>query len=273
MVSYYDDGRQSDAFMSPDGKRFIVEAGASRSILLYNGDTECIVLSDVASLNEARAAATSRSRGRASLEMMYATHVNARTTNPPDVLYSAFIERAPSIQNHEIQLMAVKMQPLVYSYVIKYEFDYGLEHVVLARGALGGMAESVYLRTGVTSDESSIILFDCDLKDDHCLAHVRSFGIPAFPDIYYGRDDGNGNTAPDTRRFTLNLEVMLRNGKTKEFNYDITDQMKNQPRGGTIVVDGLKIEEEQGVHDSGFEVEVSSWDEYDQIVDIPIGNQ
>ncbi len=269
MVSYYDDGRQSDAFMSPSGKRFIVDAGEGRSVLLYNGDTEFIVLSDVASMNDARATATSRSRSRISLTAMYETYQNARTTNPPDVLYSAFIEDIPGISNHEVREMPVKMQPLVFTYIIKYEFEYGIQHVALARGALGGMAESVYLRTGVSSDESTIILFDCDIKDSGCQANVRSFGIPGFPDSYYGQ------TAPTAidHPYTLNLEVMLRNGKTLEFNFDISDQIKNQPRGGVITVGGIKIEDEQGASDSGFDVGVDDWGDEGDIIDLPIGGQ
>ncbi len=67
MVSYHEDGRKTDSFMSPDGRSFIVEAGKSRSLLLYNGGTEYIVLSDVASLNNARATSTTRTRAGSSL--------------------------------------------------------------------------------------------------------------------------------------------------------------------------------------------------------------
>lgn len=269
MISYYDDGRKSENFMSPDGKRFIVEAGERRSVLLYNGDTEYIVLSDVASLNDARAAATSRTRSRASLEALYEKHQNSRTTNPPDILYSAYVENVPALSNHENKNMAIKMQPLVYTYHITYKFEYGLQHVALARGAIGGMAESVYLRTGVTSEESSIILFDCEKKSNCCQAQVHTFGVPAFPDIYYGRDE---STMPD-RPCTLNLELMLRNGKTLEFNYDVTDQIKNQPRGGVITVSGIRVEDEEDQPQSGFDVGVTDWGDESDIIDLPIGGQ
>lgn len=269
MVSYHTDGRVVNGFMPIDGKQFIVEAGESRSMLLYNGDTEYIILSDVASVNDARAEATSRSRSRASLEIMYQKHVNARTTNPPDILYSAFIENVRSLQNHEQEHMQIKMQPLVYTYHITYEFDYGLEHVALVRGALGGVAESVYLRTGATSDETAIVLFDCEKADKCCRAQVRSFGIPGFPDEYYGRTISTS----DERPYTLNLEVMLRNGKTIEYNFDITDQMKNQPRGGVIKVSGLKIEDSEGQVNSGFETDVSDWNDSGEVIDLPLGNQ
>ncbi len=267
MINYYDDGSRSDGFLSPDGKRFRVEAGASRSMLLYNGDTEYIVLSDVASVNDARAAATTRSRARSSLEAMYVRHQNARTTNPPDILYAAFMEHVPGLKNHDVEEMSIKMQPLVYTYHITYEFEYGIHNVAIARGALGGMAESVYLRTGVTSDETAIILFDCDVKAGCCQSYVHSFGIPGFPDAYYGR------TAASTadRPYTLNLEVMLRNGKTVEFNFDITDQLKNQPRGGVITVSGLRIEDDPEPEPGGIHVDVTDWDDNSELIDLPVG--
>lgn len=265
MISYYPDGRKQEGFVSPDGRTFIVEAGEKRSVLLYNGDTEYIVLEDVASFNDARASATSRSRS--SLTAMQEVHQNSRTTNPPDILYASFIENVPSLNNHDNHQMAVKMQPLVYTYVINYEFEYGIQHVALARGALGGMAESVYLRTGVTSEKSSIILFDCTTTSKGCKARVRSFGVPGFPDDYYGRTEVKSADRP----YTLNLEVMLKNGKTVEFNYDISDQIKNQPRGGVIKVGGIRIEDEQNQSSGGgFDVDISDWGDNDEVIELPI---
>ncbi len=268
MIRYTDNDAPVQNFLSPKGAELIVEEGKECSILLYNGDTEYIVLSDVTSLNEAYASATSRSRS--SLSAMHETFQDARSTNPPDILYAAYIEHVPALKNHDRQKLHTLMQPLVYTYVIDYRFEYGINHVALARGAIGGMAESVYLRTGVTSERSSIILFDCDIRQDGCQAYVRSFGIPGFPDIYYGRTAGLNSVE---RPYTLNLEVMLRNGKTLEFYFDVTEQMKEQPRGGVITVDGIRIEDDEDYSYSGFEVDVTEWNDSDEIIDLPIGNQ
>lgn len=193
-------------------------------------------------------------------------HPGARSANPPDVLYSAFVESVPTLAPHENKQFPIKMQPLVYTYVIRYEFEYGIEHVHLARGALGGMAESVYLRDGKTSDESIIVLYDCDVKDYGCEAHVRSFGVPGFPDEYYGR-----NLRAAERPYTLNLEVLLTNGTTLEFNYDIADQLAKQPRGGVITIKGIRIEDEQNsdpITSGAFDVDLSGWGQVD--VDLPL---
>lgn len=261
MVITRPDGTAHEKYLEPQGGKIDIGVGEGQSYLLYNGDTEYIMLHDMVSLTDARVTATSRSR--AGLSYINEHHPDARSTNPPDVLYAAYVENAPEFKVHDHHLLDVMMQPLVFTYIIRYEFDYGLEHVSLARGAIGGMAESVYLSDGRTSEESSIILYDCDVKQYGCEAHVRSFGIPCFPDEYYGRAETSD------RPYSLNLEILLRNGKTVEFNYDISDQMKKQPRGGVITVSGIRIEDQIGGTDSGFNVDVTEWPDHD-VIDLPI---
>lgn len=269
MVRYFDDGRVSERFFSPEGANFEDERWEKCSILFYNGDTEYIILSDVASLHDVRASATTRTRSGTALQVMQDMYKSSRTTNSPDVIYSAFVENLDEVKSHQVLHLPVKMQPLVYTYIITFEFEHGMENIALARGALGGMAEGVYLRTGRTTDETSIILFDCDMYSSGCRSQVRSFGIPGFPDSYFGRAASGAAPGP----FTLNLEVKLKNGKTVDFNFDITDQMKNQPRGGTIRIRGLRIEDEvvgPPSSSSGFQVDVSGWDDNAESIDLPV---
>ena len=257
LIRYTGTGEvSSEKYFSPSGGQLMLDPHNDKSLLLYNGDTEYIVLSDIASLPDARATATTRTR--ASISYIIERHPGVRSMNPPDILYSAYVGQLPDVPIHETREVPVKLQPLVYTYVIRYEFEQGLEHVALARGAIAGMAESVYLRDGKTSDESAILLYDCDIKDYGCEARVRSFGVPGFPDKYYGRADEDMEEGP----YTLNLELMLKNGKTKEFNYNIASQMKDQPKGGVIIVRGIKVEDEEAKPDpvaSGFEVDLTSW--------------
>lgn len=268
LIRFSNGGDSSEHFLTPDGGN--VSLNGDCTLLFYNGDTEYIVLSDMASLPDARASATSRSRS--TIPYLSERHPDTRSTNPPDVLYSAFIDRAPSVAAHETKYLPVKMQPLVYTYVVRYEFEYGLQHVNIARGALGGMAESVLLRDGSTSDEATIILYDCEMKSYGCEAHVRSFGIPGFPDEYYGKSRDEAGERP----YSLNLEVLLKNGKMATFNFDITDQMEKQPRGGVITVSGLRIEDYQNdpgdEPSGGFNVDLSDWgDPID--IDLPVGTK
>ena len=53
--------------------------------------------------------------------------------------------------------------------------------------------------------------------------------------------------------------MRLHNGAMKTFEFDVTDQVKAQPRGGVIIVsDGLVITDEEGAagFDSGFDIDV-----------------
>lgn len=260
LVSFRNSDAYGEHYLESAGGDVILTEKGDYSFLLYNGDTEYIVLSDIASLPDARASATPRSR--ASLTSFIERHPDTRSANPPDVLYSAFIEEVPPINIHEVKQMPVKMQPLVYTYLVRYEFEYGVHHIALARGALGGMAESVYLRDGRTSDNPVIILYDCDIKDYGCEAHVRSFGVPGLPDENFGRASDD---IPD-RPYTLNLEVLLTNGTTLQFDYDVADQIRNQPRGGVITVSGIRIEDEQNKREMGsgdFDVGMTGWGQVD----------
>ncbi|MDE6577014.1 MAG: DUF5119 domain-containing protein [Muribaculaceae bacterium] len=257
------DGSHRESYMDNDGDYITVEANVNHSLLLYNGDTEYIILSDLATPPKARASATDRSR--ASLTYVSSLHPNSRTTNPPDILYSAYLSQVDAIGNHENRSITVKMKPLVYTYIIRYEFEYGNEHIALARGALGGMAEAVYLIDGRTSDDSTIILYDCEIKDYGCQAQVMSFGAPGLPDEFYSKADDN---SPE-RHYTLNLEVRLKNGNFVEYNIDVSDQIKNQPRGGLIKVSGLRIEDKDSSSEAGFNITVEDWGEREDI-ELPV---
>lgn len=261
MVQFNESEHEGEHVFTPAGGKLVFAEQGNRSFLFYNGDTEYIVLSDIASLDDARASATPRSRS--SISYVMERHPGVKSSNPPDILYSAYMDNVPAIGYHEELALPIKMQPLVYTYIIRYEFEYGMQHVAQARGALGGMAESVYLRDGRTSDESIIILYDCDVKDYGCEAHVKSFGVPGFPDDYYGRSAGGKE---ENRPYTLNLEVLLTNGKTLEFNYDIEDQLKQQPRGGVITISEIRIEDEDNkteMSSGDFDVDLSGWGNVD----------
>ena len=137
--------------------------------------------------------------------------------------------------------------------------------IAFLAGALAGMVESVYLNDGHTGPEAATVMFDCTLRDYGPEATVKSFGIPDYPGDHYG--DGTRTTE---RSYHLNLEVRLHNGAMKTFEFDVTDQVKAQPRGGVIIVsDGLVITDEEGAagSDSGFDIDVEGWGDY---IDIPL---
>ena len=109
-----------------------------------------------------------------------------------------------------------------------------------------------------TSDEAATVLYDCTVEDFGTQALVRSFGIPDFPNEHYG--------TRAERKYGLNLEVRLKNGKIKSFDFDVTDQVAAQPQGGVIVVKGIEISDEEGTEGgSGFDVDVEDWGDYEDI--------
>ena len=128
------------------------------------------------------------------------------------------------------------------------------------------MAESVYLQDGRTGDEAATLLYDCTLTADGAEACVLSFGVPSFPDSHYEPTKAEEGG----RRYGLNLEVMLNNGKLVTFDFDITSQMERQPRGGVIEVDGIRISDEDAAEGgSAFDPDVDGWGDYED-VEIPL---
>lgn len=271
-IHYSTDGSSYESFLKEDaGNVALDKEQEGQQVLLYNGDTEFLVLEDMASFTDARATPTTRTRNTG--EYLNTQHPGLSTTNPPDILYSAFVDNIKSAGPHTQITFPVTMQPLVFTYLIRYEFEYGIHHVSQARGALGGMAESVYLRDGHTSDKATIILYDCDVKDYGCEARVRSFGVPSFSDEYYGR--GDDSRAIADRPFTLNLELLLTNGTTLEFNYNISNQIANQPKGGVITISGIRVEDEQnkvGESAGAFDVDLSGWGNIEQDLPFDVNN-
>lgn len=177
------------------------------------------------------------------------------------MLYGNFISGYEALKLGEPDVIEVTMHPLVFTYKVRYEFEYGLQYVALARGALSGMAKSVHMSTGTTSDELATVLYDCEMTDFGARAYVNSFGAPGYP-------NGNYTKAPGS--YGLNLEVRLRNGNMKNIYFDVTDQVSKQPHGGVIVVSGIRIEDEEGMTGSGaFDVTVNDWGEYEDI-EIPL---
>ena len=264
MMVYPTDGAQPyNIFLEAAGGVAPLGAGPY-DFLLYNNDTEYIVINDIASLPDA--AATTSSRSRASLVPL---HRGERTVSPPDVIYGAYHEAVPDVGVHGDHQLTTTLRPLVYTYVIRYEIATGGEHVQLARGALAGMAEKVYLRNGSTGPEAATVLFDCySHTDGAILAKVATFGVPSFPGDHYGRD---GESDDNDNKYTLNLEVRLTDGTMQDFTFDVTDQLKSQPRGGVIRVGGIQVAppenpDDENWVDSGFNTNVDDWGEWTDVV-------
>ena len=256
VVSYDEASRQNITNLPAHGGILSLSEGLY-SLLFYNNDTEYIVFDEMASFASARATTRSRSRNTY-LGNTYSKAENENTVNPPDMLYGNYRDGYRAEKSAVAPELAITMHPLVFTYVIRYEFSKGFQYVSLARGALAGMAESVYLNSGRTSEELATILYDCTLESFGTQAVVNSFGVPNYPNENYSRAE---------QTFALNLEVKLKNGNMKTFEFDVTDQVKAQPHGGVIVVKDLVVTDEEGkAGGSGFQVSINGWGEYEDIV-------
>ena len=254
-------GNSNTHNLAADGGVVTLYEGVN-DLLFYNNDTEYILFSRINDMNgastRATTRATTRSRTRATyMGSKYANEGEA-TITPPDALFANYYEDYLAEKVVEPTVVEVTLQPLVFTYKIRYEIVEGLEHVSLARGALSGMARSVTLDTGETSAEAATLLFDCETTDFGSRAKVNSFGVPAFPNANY--------PSRSEIKHALNLEVMLKNGTMQSFDFDVTDQVLAQPQGGVIVVKDIVVKQEEGKPSGGFDVSVSDWGPYEDIV-------
>ena len=257
-VLYPPSGTRDERNLPAEGGRLAMVEG-EHTIQFYNNDTEYIVFNDEPSTGTVTV--TTRTRTRVGFEEM---HAGERTVSQPDVLYSSYIESYVAKPTYEPEVLPVELHPLVYTYAIRCEFSHGVEYVALARGALAGMAESVYLHNGETGSNAATVFFDASVCDWGTSAQVNSFGVP---DFHPGETTSAGNsTTRAAHNYTLQLEVRLHNGQYKTFEQDVTDQIENQPRGGVIVINGLEVTDEEGKSGgSGFDVTVDDWGERHEI--------
>ncbi len=159
----------------------------------------------------------------------------------------------------DTRTLHVELQPMVFSYLIRYEFLSGIEHVAQARGTLSGIADGVMLHNAHTSSTPVSLLYDADLTPWGVQAVVRSFGCCNFEPT---------TSAP--RGHTLGLVLKLKNGKVKKLDFDVSFQLRYQPRGGVITADSIVITDGEAVCGE-FEVDVEDRGDYEDIL-LPIGN-
>lgn len=257
VVNYDIDNNYNLHNISADGGVVTLYEGVN-NILFYNNDTEYIIFSRTD--NSVTTRATTRTRTRATYEPNKYGNPSEQTVTPPDMLYANYVEGYIAEKIIDPAPFEITLQPLVFTYKIRYEFEEGLEYVSQARGALTGMAREVELNTGETSEECATILFDeSEITDWGVRAFVKSFGAPAFPHPNY--------PTRNEAKHGLSLEILMRNGKSKTFQFDVSEQVEAQPHGGVIVVSGIRIEREDVLTGStGWEVEVDDWGEYEDVV-------
>ena len=257
VITFNEDGQPTESFISPGGGTVNFGQGGASSILIYNNDTYSVGVYGQADGPEA-VWATSTEGSRPAPDEINKKHPGEICLNPPDILYAAYIPYIADVGNHEAADVQADLHPLVFTYEIRYEFEHGFDNITDARGAISGMAEKVYLYNGYTPYDAATLVFDCRLGQNAVTASVTSFGTPGYL-------PGGETATRATQSHTLNLEVMLANGKSKQFNIDISEQMHPQPRGGNITVAKLRIEDSDAGNDAGFDTDVDDWGNNEEI--------
>lgn len=256
IINTNSEGKSNIHNITADGGVVNLYEGVN-DILFFNNDTEYIIFSRTG--HGATTRAMTRTKTRSTYTGSKYANDGEETMTPPDMLYANYFEGVYAERTVEPMPVNVTLQPLVFTYKVRYEFSEGLQYVALARGALSGMAKSVLLSNGETSVEAATLLYDCELKDYGAFAIVTSFGVPDFPNKNYP-------TKVESKH-ALNIEVMLKSGKMLNIDFDVTDQVEKQPHGGVIVVSGITIKAEDGAQNSGaFDVDVDDWGEYEDVI-------
>ncbi len=253
----YTEGHDNEVSNLPAEGGIVYMTPGEHQVLFYNNGTEYIVFNDISLVANATATTRTRSRSTYVGNTKSPTLRAEETVNPPDYLFATYIESYTAEKVQEAPIENITMKPLVFRYLIRYHFQSGAEYINLARGALSGMAGNVFLTDGHTGDDPVTVLFDAETNLWGVEAVVNTFGIPGYPNPDYTRAEFYG----------LNLEVRLRNGALLNFDFDITDQITRQPRGGVIDVydivipDDIANEEDKG----SFNVAIDGWGEYEDI--------
>jgi len=254
----YTDGQDNELSNIPADGGIVNMTPGEHQILFYNNDTEYILFNDMTSLAQASATTRSRSRSTYIGNKLMDSKKEENTVNPPDFLFGHFIDSYHAEKAQVAPVVDITMKPLVFRYLIRYHFVHGLEYVGLGRGALAGMAGSVYLTDGHTGSDAVTVLYDCTVKSWGVEAVVNTFGVPGYPNPDYSRASGI---------YGLNLEVRLKNGIILTYDFDVTDQIIRQPRGGVIEVGGINIPDDVGKEETGsFDVGIDGWGDFDDII-------
>lgn len=256
------------------GGRIAINSGRY-DLLLYNNDSEGILFENIEGVENA--SATTRTRTRSTYSTRYPNEV---TVSLPDVLFAGFVPEFELEKPRDGEMLYRKIDvgltPRTWTYLVRYEFTSGQEFLAGAEAYLSGMAGSVRLNDGYTHDNNIVtLLLDCSSSTYGVESVVRSFGLPGFD--YPGVKQGIVSEAMASSKVAsankLVLAMKFLSGRTKTLEFDVTDQVRRQPRGGVIVVRGIIVTPEEGEGPSseggGFEGNVNDWEENID-VDIPI---
>ena len=167
----------------------------------------------------------------------------------------------------------VMIRPVTYIYLTQVILKNNNGRIVGIDGNadLSGMARSTNLNTGVAGNDAVTVFFNANLKKDCDMdgklvdiigGRVVTFGIPGTRADAEIKRSANGrkraDEVKDKHRHYMDFTMLFNNGLDSTFVFDVTDQVREQPKGGVLSieldVDNVPIPSRSG--GSGFDAVV-----------------
>lgn len=216
--------------------------------------------------------------------------------NQPEIFYSTYprnIYISDDLKDYDyydekekcwVKQIDCELTPLVYIYLVQVIFLNNDGRVVGTSGnaALSAFTGSTNVNTGHTYDNPAMVYFNTRFKDDK-LYHLQHADIIGGKLTTYGLCDMASYLEAPDHKYTgsrkdlpnyLMVDISFRNGKEKTYQFDVTDQCREQAHGGiiTVVIDCNEMEmpEDDPTEPSG-SLFVPTVEDYDEVIfEIPL---
>ena len=216
--------------------------------------------------------------------------------NQPEIFYSAYprdiyiSEHAEDYDYYDeqekcwVKQLHCDLNPNVYIYLVQVIFKNNHGRVVGTSGnaALSAFSASTNVNTGHTYNDPSMVYFNTRFKKDklYQLQNVdiiggkyTTFGLCDMASCVDAPDHVYSGSRKDLPNYLM-VDLSFYNGKEKTYQFDVTDQCRNQAHGGIITVvidcDELDIPEDDPSDPSG-SLFVPTVEDYEDVVfEIPL---
>ena len=209
----------------------------------------------------------------------YQAPAYTRSFYQPEMLYSGYaqgieIDRALTGFTYDeerdvwVKKLNVKLEPLTYIYLTQVIVHHNNGRItgVDGNGDLSGMAQSVNLNTGVAGSTPITVYYNVRFKTG-CDMKGEKVDIAGGRLLTFGMCNVNARRADE--QFTdgvhhyMDVNMQFNNGNDSTLVFDVTDQIRNKPRGGIITVelyaDTIPIPGRKG--GSGFDAVVKDFED------------
>lgn len=215
--------------------------------------------------------------------------------NQPEIFYSTYPRNIYISENTAdydyfdeqercwVKHLDCHLTPLVYIYLVQVILENNDGRVVGTSGnaALTAFSASTNVNTGHTYDNPSMVYFNTRYKRDKLYqlqpvdiigGKFTTFGLcdmASYSEVQDHRYSGSRTDLPNY----LMVDLSLRNGKEKTYQFDVTDQCRSQAHGGiiTVVIDCSQIDDPVDPTEPSGSLFVPTVEDYDEVVfEIPL---